>query len=655
MWGKKKKSGRKMKPFARRLTWRIMLTLLITMGVTMFTIFMLAWAVLSSEAEERWRNVLEAKQEYVRRVLADVHVATLNTVPEIELHLHNPRTLKVITERMARLNQHINTSSISRDPQLMALADTTRRGWWSDAFFLPSDTLTPHVNYYVPLHDRQDSLVAIFSVDISLEWLQDELRDVNHSNERERRREERRAERRRERKAEETDTTQIDRTFRVKCFIIDSTGNYVIHPDAQRIIRHNYFTEATLTPDTLDDHAGRLMLEGELGRYHLDEDGNELEFDGHSCYLFYAPIEPTGWSIALIVPSISVNIYGYVTGGLMVFFILIALIVTFFVSRRTIRHAAQPLVQLATTTEEVAKGNFSAPLPTLKHNDEIHLLRDSFEQMQHSLTQYVERLKTTTAEKASFESELKVAHNIQMSMLPKTFPPFPERDDVDIYGTLTPAKDVGGDLFDFFIRDEHLFFCIGDVSGKGVPASLVMAVTRSLFRNIAIHISNPSRIVMALNAALVEGNENNMFVTFFAGVLDLNTGHLHYSNAGHDAPLLLHRNGETGGTATFLEVDPNLPLGVMPDHNFSRQELDLDNDSMLFLFTDGLNEAEDSTHAQFGNQRIVTTAKSMMADALWRSDALVDRMARAVSTFVGDDEQSDDLTMLAIRYQQSAK
>ena len=137
-----------------------------------------------------------------------------------------------------------------------------------------------------------------------------------------------------------------------------------------------------------------------------------------------------------------------------------------------------------------------------------------------------------------------------VAMLPKIYPPYPERDDVDVYGQLTPAKEVGGDLFDFYIRDEKLFFSIGDVSGKGVPASLYMVITRALFRTISAHESSPERIISNLNDVMSKDNESNMFVTMFVGVLDLPTGRLHYCNAGHDAPLLI---GNTG--AGLLPVD----------------------------------------------------------------------------------------------------
>ena len=240
-------------------------------------------------------------------------------------------------------------------------------------------------------------------------------------------------------------------------------------------------------------------------------------------------------------------------------------------------------------------------------------------------------------------------------MLPKTFPPYPERDDIDIYGTLTPAKAVGGDLFDFYIRDNQLFFCIGDVSGKGIPASMFMAVARSLFRNISAHVAYPERIAYTLNNALSEGNETNMFVTLFTGVLDLATGHLCYCNAGHNAPLLVGRDvGDCNATlrpeVRELPCKPNLPLGIMGEFQFEAQEVDLDPDTTIFLFTDGLNEAENAFHEQFGDERIVEVANRLLAKHEHQPINITYEMYQAVHNFVNGAEQSDDLTMLAIQY-----
>ena len=267
-----------------------------------------------------------------------------------------------------------------------------------------------------------------------------------------------------------------------------------------------------------------------------------------------------------------------------------------------------------------------------------------FDGMQQSLTKYVEELKHTTASKAAIENELQVAHDIQMGMLPKIFPPYPERSDIEVFGSLNPAKEVGGDLFDFYIRDNQLFFCIGDVSGKGVPASLVMAVTRSLFRNISAHTAKPDHIAAALNEALAEGNETNMFVTSFIGVLNLSTGMLRYCNAGHDAPILIGRG------VGLLPCDSNLPLGVMPGWEFTVQEADIDPQTTIFLFTDGLTEAEDANHAQFGIGRVTAIAEKMLAEGKNTPVDIITQITKEVHAFVSDAEQSDDLTMLAVKY-----
>ena len=260
--------------------------------------------------------------------------------------------------------------------------------------------------------------------------------------------------------------------------------------------------------------------------------------------------------------------------------------------------------------------------------------------MHRSIRHLSKELKETATSKATIESELNIAHQIQMAMLPKTFPAFPHRDEIEIYGKLTPAKSVGGDLFDFFLRNDELFFCIGDVSGKGVPASLVMAVSRTMFRNVAVHVEAPHLIVETMNRAICDGNDNHMFVTLFVGVLNLHTGHLLYCNAGHDAPYL---------QGAPLPCDSNLPIGVMPDWKFSEQEADITPDSMLFLYTDGLTEAENERYEQFGKQRVTDMVSSSVAEALSPQE-LVETMTAAANEFVGETEQSDDLTMLAIRF-----
>jgi sigma-B regulation protein RsbU (phosphoserine phosphatase) len=324
--------------------------------------------------------------------------------------------------------------------------------------------------------------------------------------------------------------------------------------------------------------------------------------------------------------------------GILLVLLMAVSAVLYFVIRRQLK----PLKQLAESTEELARGTFDVELPVISTHDEIRNLRDSFEQMQHSLANYIEELKETTASKAAMESELKVASDIQRSMLPKIFPPYPDRKDFDVYGELTPAKAVGGDLFDFYIRDEQFFFCIGDVSGKGVPASLVMAVTRTLFRTVSAQESRPDVIVTMLNNAMADGNDSNMFVTLFVGVLDIASGKMTYCNAGHDAPLLVSESAEPA----FLPVEANLPVGALPDWQFTLQETLIPADTTIFLYTDGLTEAENKDHAQFGEKRIVEAART----ASLMAREFVTTMSEAVRVFVDGADQSDDLTLLAIQY-----
>ena len=658
------KKKKKFRPFSRRLTRRLVLTLFVVLSLLCTWIVMIGWAMVVIQTEMNYVNQLHLCREKIRQVMSDIHVATVNLVPEIEANLDRPDAMSRITERMVRLNPNIRSCGISfvegyypqkgraycpytlrndssevevRNPvtknnnyletEWFKQAIAADSGYWSKPFADGFDKKTPLVAYMVPIHDRERRTVAILGVDLSLEWLNDYMGNADGSL-----------------LDYQDDGFSLSVVFgSTYLFIIDKDGTYIMYPEKERILKENYFTRAKETPDTLDDYLGHQMVANRVGVFHKDDQDKELILNGESSYAFYQPMSNTDWSIALVIPWFGVNMWAIGLTIALVFFMVVGLLVTFFVSSRMVRHATKPLKQLASSAGEVAQGRFDAPLPNIRHNDEIRLLRDSFENMQHSLSDYVEQLQATTAQKASIESELKIAHDIQMSMLPKTFPPFPERQDIDVFGKLTPARAVGGDLFDFYIRDEKLLFCIGDVSGKGVPASLLMAVTRSLFRNISSYTSEPNQIVIALNSVMAEDNETSMFVTLFVGVLDLASHELRYCNAGHDAPLLI------GHDVRPLPCDANLPVGVMSGWEFTQQTTTIAPGTIIFLFTDGLNEAENADHDQFGDNRILSVAHAIAAEGCCRPDEVIDRMGAYVHNFVADAEQSDDLTMLAVQ------
>ena len=419
--------------------------------------------------------------------------------------------------------------------------------------------------------------------------------------------------------------------------MIGRGGTYFVHPDTTKITRQTIFTQTLEHPDTAMTALGYAMQSGEEGVKHMNIDGKES-------YVFYKPLGHTGCSMAIVCPESDIfsgfdrlrrTIMTIVTVGLLLMLYLFIRIIT---------RELKPLRRLAKEAETIASGQFDAVLPDFQRTDEIGQLSHSFGNMQQSLVKYIDELKTTTAQKASIESDLRIASDIQMGMLPEKFPTKNDRDDVQLFASLTPAKEVGGDLFDFYFRDDKLFFCIGDVSGKGAPASLFMAVTRSAFRTVSAHETMPNHIVETINKTIADMNKMNMFVTLFVGVLDLPTGLLLYCNAGHDAPLLV------GAGVGELPCDSNIPVGFMPDWEYTLQEAEIYAGTTIFLFTDGLTEAMNAENEEFQMDRITAVATQALANQQQEPRQLISLMTDAVHAFVGEAEQSDDLTMMGIQY-----
>ena len=262
--------------------------------------------------------------------------------------------------------------------------------------------------------------------------------------------------------------------------------------------------------------------------------------------------------------------------------------------------------------------------------------------MQQSLVRYIDELKLTTAQKASIESELNVASNIQMSMLPSVFP---NREGLDMHASMTPAKEVGGDLYGYLLKGDNLYFCVGDVSGKGVPASLFMAQVTRLFRTLANQQMAPADICTHMNEAL-SGDENptNLFVTMFVGMVNLQSGHLKFCNAGHNPPVI--GGGEHHGE--FLQMLPNFPIGVLPGLEFQGEEIDTIKGRALFLYTDGLNEAENREHEQFGDDQLLSILRNTHFES---AQQVVETLYNEVQRHRDGADPNDDLTMMCLRMQ----
>ncbi len=418
--------------------------------------------------------------------------------------------------------------------------------------------------------------------------------------------------------------------------MVSRNASYIVHPD------HNLLLNETIFSSTYGDGDESLKkLQDDMVNCRAGEVLRTKE--DQKFFVFYSPVETTQWMVAIVCPMSELYMEVKMLRNLLIVLGIIALLLMIVMNYNGIRKVVAPIEDFSDVAKKIANGDFTAELPQIQSQDELKELHDSFEYLQHSLVNYIEELKSTTANKERIESELRIAHNIQMGMLPKLFPAFPERDDLALSAKLVPAKEVGGDLYDFFIEDEKLYFIIGDVSGKGVPASLVMAVACRLFRSVASHLEKPEEIMASLNNSLADGNESGMFCTAFLGILDLKTGLLKYCNAGHNAPLII----DTDGKVAPMFVEPNLPLGLFEEFPYEGQEIKLEKRMMLYMFTDGINEAENNEKELFGDDRLIALLKQHASKA---PAEIIGITFAEVKQHADGADQSDDITVLCLQY-----
>jgi sigma-B regulation protein RsbU (phosphoserine phosphatase) len=424
--------------------------------------------------------------------------------------------------------------------------------------------------------------------------------------------------------------------------VLSRNGMILAHPLQDAIMNDTFFSIAEARNDPAMRELGRRMVRGESGFVLY----NSLV--GVRSWMYFAPVSSTGWTLAVVFPekelmanvsrlSLTMAIIGMAG-------ILMLAVALYFIASSVIR----PLRDLAGATHRMADGDFDTDLPTAARADEVGLLTEDFERMRQALKDYIRNLTETTAAKERIQSELKVATNIQSSLLPRVFPPFPAHPEFDLYASMVPAKEVGGDFYDFFFIDDHrLCFLIADVSDKGVPAALYMMVTKTLLKTEGQRLRDPASILASVNNILAEDNENCMFATVFCGVLDLSTGDLHYSNAGHNPPLLI-----TTTNCQYLPVPAGFLLGPMANSRYDTMQLRLMPGDILFLYTDGVTEAKNREDQLYGEARLQATLRMAPREHL---DLLLQAIGNDVSYHANGAAQSDDITMMAIRLRDNSQ
>lgn len=367
-------------------------------------------------------------------------------------------------------------------------------------------------------------------------------------------------------------------------------------------------------------------------------------------YYAYTPVSSANWKFCVHIPeslvlapvkamerNIIAAIFAFVAALALIIFCVVLMV------RRFSRQLTAPLTALGQDVQTISSGDLDYRA-VIRSNDEIGDLAGSFNNMAASLKQHIENLTAVTAEKERIGAELDVATHIQKSMLPCIFPPFPERKEFDVYATMTPAKEVGGDFYDFFMVDDtHLAVVMADVSGKGVPAALFMVIGKTLIKDHTQPGKSLGEVFTDVNNMLCDSNSEGLFITAFEGVLDLVTGEFRYVNAGHEPPYLC-KQGE--GFEAY-KIKAGFVLAGMEDLRYREGSLQLSPGDRIFLYTDGVTEATDGANQLYGSERLHRVLNANL-DA--GPETLLSAVKADVDQFVGDAPQFDDITMLCLAY-----
>jgi sigma-B regulation protein RsbU (phosphoserine phosphatase) len=634
----------------RGLAFKLSITILSSVVITLIAILIYNYYVskksIYENAEENAKNLSSSLLNQIKINLVQSQEIPENVATFIESTRLSDNGINGMLEKVIRRNPEIYGSTISFEPYQFdknkywfgpyyyrsfdsvkysdlgdgydyfkwpwyTIAKKENKAVWSKPYFDEGGGNILMLTYSVPFYRKENNkevFNGIVTIDLSLEFLQKYIHEF-----------------------------KIYENGYI--FMLTDDGSYIAHPNKSYILKETIFTVAEKYKDTGYLEIGKKMIKGKTG--FDDYFSQSLRKD---CKIYYAPLGlsgSSGWSVGVVIPED--ELYADLNGVTMELFligligyIIILILIIFFANRIT-----SPLRDLASATTDFGDGDFNAALPDIQSKDEIGVLSNSFKLMQTKLIDYIANLKTTTAAKEKIEQELSVAREIQESIIPHNFPKMKE---FELFALLKPARDVGGDLYDFFmIDDDHLCFAIGDVSGKGVPAALFMAITKTLLRAKSSITKKPQEIIMKMNDDLCKDNETSMFVTFFLGVLNIRTGELEYCNAGHNPPLI-HKEDDG---FNYFNIDRNIPLGITEEFEMTTNTMFLKPNDIFFIYTDGVTEAMDNDNIEYSEMKLVKTLSEHKDDSV---TSMLKNMLFSVEMHAGGADQSDDITMMVVKY-----
>ena len=502
---------------------------------------------------------------------------------------------------------YINIADVSEYTELdwYSIPFNQKMSVWSEPYFDEGVGNIVMTTYSVPFYKNMNGeriIAGIVTADVSIEWLEKIVSSVE----------------------------MFESGF---AFIVSKKGTFVTYPNKEFILNESLFSLAEKNKSKKLKAFGDSMISGKT-----DFVGGKSMLLQEAAWMFYTQMPSSKWTFAVIFPEDELYADVNYLNTIIIVIGLIGFILLLIIISVVTRKLTKPLKSLSLAAEEIGTGKLDTTLPLIKSNDEVGKLTESMNYMQEKLKEYINNLKETTTAKEKIESELRIAQQIQLGMIPKLFPPYPDIPQIDIFAKMIPAREVGGDLYDFFFIDKtHLCIAIGDVSGKGVPASLLMAVTRTLLRAKAISGISSAELTSQMDKDLQASKDSWMFVTFFLCIMDITTGEMDYTSAGHNPPYMIRSDN----SVVKLELNKGLPLGLEYQKEYQARKILFNPGEKLILYTDGVTEAMNSNDELFDETRL---EKILTDNTDMEVKDLVESIFNSVNEFACDSKQADDIT-----------
>lgn len=486
------------------------------------------------------------------------------------------------------------------------------RAVWSEPYFDLGGGNEVMTTYSVPFYATPgdtSTFLGVITVDVSLKWLDQIVSNI--------------------------------RIFKTGyAFLISRKGVIITHPKEDYVMRESVFSLADRYHDEALRTIGEDMVAGKQDFVSVAPG-----FFEQKSWLYYTRLDNNNWSLAFVFPEEELYHDLHWLNRMLILIAGLGVIILFGLIMLIARRTTKPLRKLTLAVRAMGKGNLDVPMDEGHQGEEVSTLQFTFITMQLELRAYIAHLAEATKAREKVESEIKIARDIQMGMVPRVFPAFPNCPQLDVFAYFEPAKTVGGDLYDYFmIDDDHLFFTIGDVSGKGIPAAIFMAITTTVLRAGARMPGHDLKRTMDFAAAyLMENNEQCFFVTLFVATLNIRNGEMQYLNAGHTLPYIVNSNGQI----EKVKTNHCIPLGIDVFPQCTPHRTILGSGDTLLLYTDGITEAFDDKQQAYAEPRLIEVLKKTS----WNNAReMVDAVVNDVDAFAGAHEQDDDRAVLAIRF-----